>query len=110
MKPYQYYFNGVAQTSNILQNPTQTSYEIQVRSATGCFGPPKTVYFIKINNAFTPNADGVNDTWKIENLDKMEQVSIIIVDRDGTKVFESKNPANSEGDGKNLGRSLAHST
>ena len=110
VKPYQYYFNGVAQTSNILQNPTQTSYEIQVRSATGCFGPPKTVYFIKINNAFTPNADGVNDTWKIENLDKMEQVSIIIVDRAGTKVFESKNPAKSEWDGKNLGRSLATST
>ncbi|MEC5156232.1 gliding motility-associated C-terminal domain-containing protein [Chryseobacterium sp. MP_3.2] len=106
VKPYRYYFNGIPQSSNILNNPAESSYEIQVESATGCFGPPKTIYFIKINNAFTPNADGINDTWKIENLDQMENVSIMIVDRNGAKVFESKNASNTEWDGKQLGRSL----
>lgn len=110
VKPYRYYFNGIPQSSNILNNPTASSYEIQVESATGCFGPPKTIYFIKINNAFTPNADGINDVWSIENLEKMEQVSIIIVDRNGTKVFESNNPAKSEWDGKNNGRAIPSST
>lgn len=106
-KPYRYYFNGVPQTSNILQNPTAASYEIQVESATGCFGPPKTIYFIKINNAFTPNADGINDTWKIDNLDKMESVNLVIIDRNGTKVFESTNPAKTEWDGRANGRELS---
>lgn len=110
VKPYKYYFNGVPQNSNILLNPTASSYEIQVESATGCFGPPKTIYFIKINNAFTPNSDGINDVWFIENLDKMAQVSIVIVDRNGSKVFESTNPAKSDWDGKSFGRALPTST
>ncbi|MDQ0476522.1 gliding motility-associated-like protein [Chryseobacterium sp. MDT2-18] len=109
-KPYQYYFNGVAQSSNILQNPAASSYVIQVKSAAGCLGPPKTVYFIKINNTFTPNADGINDVWKIENLAKMQEVSILIVDRNGTKVFESTNPTKTEWDGKANGRTLPTST
>lgn len=109
-KPYKYYFNGVAQTSNILMNPTQASYIIQVESATGCLGEPKTVYFIKINNAFTPNADGINDVWSIENLDKMENISIVIADRYGTKVFESTNPAKTVWDGKSNGRELPTSS
>lgn len=110
VKPYKYYFNGVPQSSNILQNPTQNSYEIQVESATGCLGPPKMVYFIKINNAFTPNADGINDVWKIDNLDKMEQISIVIVDRSGTKVFESTSPNKVEWDGKHNNRALPTSS
>lgn len=105
-KPYIYYFNGIPQSSNILSNPTSSSYVIQVESDTGCLGPPKTVYFIKVNNAFTPNGDGINDTWKIDNLDKMEKVSIVIVDRNGTKVFESTNPTKAEWDGKHNGRAL----
>lgn len=110
VQPYWYYFNGVKQRSPILQNPTEASYEIQVQSETGCFGPPKTVYFIKINNAFTPNGDGINDVWFIDNLDKMEQVSIIIVDRYGTKVFESTKPSETRWDGKQQGRALSTST
>ncbi|MGA9211803.1 gliding motility-associated C-terminal domain-containing protein [Kaistella sp.] len=110
-KPYTYYFNDISNgLNNVLQNPTASSYKIQVESETGCFGPPKTVYFIKVNNAFTPNGDGKNDIWKIENLDKMEKVSIVIVDRNGTKVFESKNPNKTEWDGKNNGRPLPTST
>lgn len=110
VKPYKYYFNGVAQSSNILMNPTAASYEIQVESATGCPGEPKTIYFIKINNAFSPNADGINDVWKIDNLDKMESVSVIIVDRYGNKVFESTDNRTVEWDGKFSGRSLPTST
>lgn len=110
VKPYRYLFNGIPQTSNTLSNPTQSSYEIQVQSATGCVGPPKTVYFIKINNAFTPNGDGINDSWTVENLDRMEQVSIVIVNRSGMKVFESNQKGITSWDGKQNGRALATST
>ncbi len=110
VKPYRYYFNGIPQTSNILLNPTASSYVIQVESSTGCIGPPKAVYFIKINNSFTPNADGINDVWKIDNLNQMEKVSIVIVDRNGTKVFESVNSNKVEWDGKHNNRTLPTST
>ncbi|UFK97648.1 T9SS type B sorting domain-containing protein [Kaistella faecalis] len=110
VKPYKYYFNGVAQPSNILMNPTAASYEIQVESATGCLGEPRTIYFIKINNAFTPNADGINDVWSVENLDQMQSVSVVIVDRYGNKVFESQNGSKVEWDGKHKGRALPTST
>ncbi len=110
VKPYKYYFNGVPQTSNILLKPTASSYEVQVESATGCLGEAKTIYFIKINNAFTPNADGINDVWRVENLDQMQSVSVVIVDRYGNKVFESQNGSKVEWDGKQFGRSLPTAT
>ncbi len=104
VQPYRYYFNGVSQSSNILMNPTASSYTVQVQSATGCLGPPATVYFIKVYNSFTPNGDGKNEKWKIENLDKMEKVSIQIVDRLGNLVFKSDNPNQVEWDGKLHGK------
>ena len=52
----------------------------------------------------------MNDTWKIENLDKMQEVSIVIINRNGTKVFESTNPSKSEWDGKSNGRELPTSS
>ena len=125
LQPYIYYFNGVAQTSNILYNPTAASYVIQVESANGCLGEPKTVYFIKINNAFTPNADGINDFWTIENLGKMQNIDVKIVDRFGKLVYDysknqtlsntspSPNPSSANDpvwDGKNNGRALPTST
>ncbi|ROI11588.1 gliding motility-associated C-terminal domain-containing protein [Kaistella haifensis] len=108
--PYLYYFNGVRQTSPILMNPTASSYIVQVESATECLGEPKTIYFIKIHNAFSPNGDGINDTWTIENLDKMESFTIQIVDRYGNKVFESQNKNNVVWDGKSNGRALPTGT
>lgn len=110
VKPYKYYFNGIAQNSNVLMNPTEASYEIQVESATGCLGEPKTIYFIRINNAFTPNSDGLNDVWTIENLDRMENVSLVVVDRYGNKVFESQGKNKIAWDGRSNGRTLATST
>lgn len=108
--PYLYYFNGVGQTSPVVMNPTASSYTVQVESATGCLGEPKTIYFIKIHNAFSPNGDGINDTWTIENLDKMESYTIQIVDRYGNKVFESQNKNNVVWDGKSNGRALPTGT
>ena len=69
-----------------------------------------TIYFIKINNAFTPNSDGINDYWTIENLDKMDNISLMITDRYGNKVFESQNKNSLVWDGSHHGRSLPTST
>ncbi len=45
---------------------------------------------IDIPNAFTPNGDGKNDYWKINNAQNYPQAIVQIFTRYGQKVFESK--------------------
>jgi gliding motility-associated-like protein len=43
---------------------------------------------LAIVNAFTPNQDGVNDTWGFSNLEQFNQVSITIISAAGQPLFE----------------------
>jgi gliding motility-associated-like protein len=49
---------------------------------------------------FTPNDDGINDTWYIPNSQFFENARVIVFDRWGTKVYEHKGLYESW-DGKN---------
>ncbi len=109
-KPYIYYFNGIPQSTNILSNPEPKTYTIQVQSADGCLGPPKTVYFIKINNAFTPNADGKNDVWKIDYLDRMNDVKLTITDRFGNVMYQADSGADAAWNGTAAGQAVPTGT
>ena len=44
---------------------------------------------INIPNAFTPNGDGINDTWNIANLNTYPKITVTIFNRIGTQVFFS---------------------
>lgn len=109
--PIEYSFNGaVFSSSNVLQNPTAQEYTVRVRSVlpdgSYCEGAPKHLYAININNVITPNDDGKNDIWRIKNLDKMEQVEILISDRYGKPVFHTADKNKLYWDGKQNGRPL----
>lgn len=52
-------------------------------------------------NVFTPNGDGVNDTYEIPNLDRYISNQFIVFNRWGQRVFEAKN-YNNDWDGGNL--------
>lgn len=43
-------------------------------------------------NVFTPNGDGTNDTWSARKASDIDKFSIIVVNRWGVRVFESKDP------------------
>ena len=45
---------------------------------------------INIANAFTPNGDGINDYWKINNIESYPDALVQVFSRYGQKVFESK--------------------
>lgn len=43
-----------------------------------------------IPNAFSPNSDGINDTWLLGNLNSVPDILVTILDRYGKVVFRSK--------------------
>jgi gliding motility-associated-like protein len=45
---------------------------------------------VKFSNTITPNGDGVNDYWKITGLEKFPGTVVQIFNRNGQKVFESR--------------------
>ncbi len=116
--PYRYSFDGGLsfQNSNILLNPTQKQYVIQVQSTIDanqgvyCAGELVYLYSIVVPNVLTPNGDGSNDTWTIANLDKMDQFEIVIADRFGKNVFTSADKNKLVWDGKHNGKPLATGT
>lgn len=59
---------------------------------------------VDIANTFTPNGDGVNDTWIIPAIERFEKIKLEVMTRYGEKVFE----ANSfkSWDGKFKGKDL----
>jgi len=58
-----------------------------------------------INNAFTPNGDGANETWGVPDLRVFQGVRIQIFDRIGTRVFYTENP-DIRWDGTHKGKEL----
>ncbi|MFP4526285.1 MAG: gliding motility-associated C-terminal domain-containing protein, partial [Bacteroidales bacterium] len=55
-------------------------------------------------DAFSPNGDGINDTWTIKDADNYDNLEVTIFNRWGVKVFNRKPYRNEEGvawDGRN---------
>jgi len=52
---------------------------------------------LNIMNVITPNGDGKNDTWKVENIDMYPNNTVKVFDRSGKSVFEMKGYDNSWG-------------
>jgi len=50
---------------------------------------------LNISNVMTPNGDGVNDRWIVENIDLYPNNTVKIVDRSGRMVYEKKGYDNS---------------
>ena len=77
-----------------ISNPDQLYNE----SNEGEFSP-------KIPEVFSPNGDGINDTWNIANIDRYPKASVWIFTRTGKNIFEMKGYNNSF-DGSNKGSPL----
>lgn len=79
--------NPIATPSN------NTTYKLVVTNAEGCTSATEvTVNLLKfpvIPTAFTPNGDGVNDTWDIKYLSEYTNNTVDIYNRYGEKVFSS---------------------
>ncbi len=47
---------------------------------------------LKIVNAFSPNGDGVNDTWTVPELKFYNNIEVQVFDRSGVRLFQTTNP------------------
>ncbi|HAO08276.1 MAG TPA: hypothetical protein DCQ50_15130, partial [Chryseobacterium sp.] len=92
--------NFTWQDSNIFTNLNIGEYIVYVRTKGGCIIGQKPFSIFNIPNAFTPNADGYNDQWKIAGLENYPGTEVNVYDRRGLPVFKeiiSKKPLQWDG-------------
>lgn len=56
--------------------------------------PYETVQTVSVSEAFTPNGDGINDTWRIADIEKFPNTTVRVFNRWGHLVFSAKNYQN----------------
>ncbi|WP_185145811.1 T9SS type B sorting domain-containing protein [Chryseobacterium sp. SNU WT5] len=71
-----------------------------------CIGVIKKGLILNIKNVFTPNNDGINDTWIIDDLNVFEgaKTNLKVYNRLQEKIFEQESATRLEWDGKTLSR------
>jgi len=110
--PYMYNWYQGSSDLPYIMGLIQGNYLITVVDANNCIRIIEQIVLtddpidcIRIPNAFTPNNDGVNDTWIIENIDMFPAAVVQVFNRWGQKLFEAKGvdePWNGYYDGKLL--------
>lgn len=93
-----------------LVSPTEnTTYTITATSDKGCIDTSSTTVYVNqkitIPNAFSPNGDGINDEWIIENINQWSPVQVSIFNRWGGLLYETYKEY-TPWDGKRNGASL----
>ncbi|NCI46339.1 PKD domain-containing protein [Sediminibacterium soli] len=73
--------------------PDDATFTLQLTAEGGCTVTGttfvKVLHGLEIPNGFSPNGDGINDTWHIKYLDGYPEVTIDVYDRAGQIVFRS---------------------
>ncbi|MEO8947787.1 PKD domain-containing protein [Mucilaginibacter sp.] len=95
---------------NPIASPTDDiTYTLLVTSDKFCSAAAKIAITVLkdpvVNNTFTPNGDGINDTWTIKYLDQYPKATVEIFNRLGAKVYFS-NGYPTPWDGKYKGSDL----
>jgi gliding motility-associated-like protein len=88
-----------------------TTYVLSVVDVNGCTDDDSVTitvldrFNLKVYNLVTPNGDGANDTWWIENIWAYPDAEVVIVNRYGMEVFRTTRYQN-DWDGKYNGNEL----
>lgn len=92
---------GSNMTDTLVRNPVITAdtnimYKLTVTSSSGCTASDSLYIKIlkgskefRVPNIFTPNNDGINDTWAIPWLNNYREARVQVFNRYGQKLFES---------------------
>ncbi len=108
---YTYLWSDNSTTRNIT-NLTSGSYSVIVTDANSCSVQgsvdlhPQNETCLLINEAFSPNADGINDEWVIGNINLYPDMEITIYNRWGQSVWKSGVGYPTPWDGRSNGADL----
>ena len=103
-----YLWSTTETTSDIVVSPLITTNYIAyaLDTVTGCVGNDTVRVFVGMNEGFSPNGDGYNDTWEISYLNQYESSKIEIFNRWGASLWSSSYPNIENWDGKHNGSDL----
>jgi len=111
-EPYVYRWEEMAIDTLLLTGLDEGQYRITVHDANNCFANPGIIELsdnpvdcLRIPDAFTPNGDGINDTWEIFNIHLYPNARVRIYNRWG-QVMYSDSPISNPWDGTYNGRAL----
>ena len=90
--------DGPFQDSPIFINTLSGLHYVTVRDKYGCGSTTIAAIVVNYPKFFTPNGDGINDTWNIRDLSNQPDANIYIYDRYG-KILKQIRPSNSGWDG-----------
>jgi gliding motility-associated-like protein len=98
--PYEYSLDGIKyQVSNVFAGLSIGNYTAYIRDTVSCDFSIFDLTILDYPRFFTPNDDGFNDTWKIENLTLFPEAIVSIFDRYG-KLLTQINTLKNAWDGK----------
>jgi gliding motility-associated-like protein len=90
--PNRYLSNNTSKDVEVKGVKDET-YTITVTGTGGCVSQDeiaiKVLKLFDVPNTFTPNGDGINDTWQIPNLAQYPNCKVLIFNRYGQIVYES---------------------
>ena len=88
--------DNIANSKSTLVYPEiTTTYYIMVEDANGCQGydSVRVVVGLMVYDGISPNGDGYNDFWEIEDIDKYPDADIEVYNRWGSLLFSAKGDA-----------------
>lgn len=97
--------DGAPQNSSIFLNVFPGEHTVTVTDLNGCGIDTTEIVIVGFPKFFTPNADGINDAWKVEGISVLENPVITIYDRYG-KLLYQLNESSSGWDGTHNGSLL----
>jgi gliding motility-associated-like protein len=111
---------GVTLSDSTIYNPAAsplitTVYKVTGTDLNGCINSDTMTVFVLVDykitptNVITPNGDGYNDTWYIDNIQNYPNTKVIILNREGMEVYTSDSYDNMW-DGTFNGKKLADGT
>lgn len=95
--PYLYTFEQGSTDFHTITGLSEGIYNVTVTDANGCTYEVRTLALtdhqvdcLRIPNAFTPNEDGINDTWIIENIELFPRAIISVYNRWGQLLWSGR--------------------
>ncbi len=86
------YLSSVTDPYPVTQSPADITYTLLLTGSSGCSLTQSTlvkVVKLEVPNAFSPNADGINDEWEITFLRNYPNCSVEVYNRYGQILFKS---------------------